>query len=90
MPTFTQEVEVNIDVEEFIDNCSQYNKEWLIKLLIEEGLIKSDSKINESSKQYNYSIAEAQFEEALNKLSGKWNMLTSEEEQLIIKLASRF
>lgn len=90
MPTFTQEVEVHIDVEEFIDSCSQYNKDWLIKLLIEDGLIKSDSRINESSKQYNYSIAEADFEQALDKLKGKYNMLTSEEEQIVIKLASRF
>jgi len=86
MPTFTQEVEVHIDVKEFIEGCSDYNKDWLIKFLIEDGLIKSDSRINE----YNYSIAEADFEQALDKLKGKYNMLTSEEEQIVIKLASRF
>lgn len=89
MPTFYTE-ELDIDADEFLSACKDRDKEEIIDILIEEQYLKKDCRLNNQSKQYNYSIVEAQFEEALNKLSGKWNMLTSEEEQLIIKLASRF
>lgn len=89
MPTFYTE-ELDIDADEFLSACRPRDKEEIIDILIEEQYLKKDCKLNNQSKQYNYSIVEAQFEEALEKLSGKWNMLTSEEEQLIIKLASRF
>ena len=89
MPTFYTE-ELDIDADEFLSACKDHDKEEIIDILIEEQYLKKDCRLNNQSKQYNYSIVEAQFEESLSKLSGKWNMLTSEEEQLIIKLASRF
>ena len=89
MPTFYTE-ELDIDADEFLSACKNRDIEEIIDILIEEEWIKKDARLQVPSKQYNYSIVEAQFEEALEKLSGKWNMLTSEEEQLIIKLASRF
>lgn len=36
------------------------------------------------------SAAESFYIEAINKLKDKWNMLTQEEEELIIKIANRF
>lgn len=89
MPTFYAE-DIDIDVDEFLNGCSRREKEEIIDILIEEEWIKKDARLQVPSKQYNYSIAEADFEQALEKLKGKWNMLTSEEEQIVIKLASRF
>lgn len=89
MPTFYAE-DIDIDVDEFLNECSRREKEEIIDILIEEEWIKKDARLQVPSKQYNYSIAEADFEQALEKLKGKWNMLTSEEEQIVIKLASRF
>jgi hypothetical protein len=39
---------------------------------------------------YVVSVAESFYVEAINKLKTKWNMLTQEEEELIIKIANRF
>jgi hypothetical protein len=89
MPTFYTE-ELDIYADEFLSACNDHDKEEIIDILIEEEYLKKDCRLNQQSKKYNYSISEANFEESLDKLRGRWNMLTSEEEQLIIKLASRF
>lgn len=89
MPTFYTE-ELDIEVDEYLSACNNQDKEEIIDILIEEEYLKKDCRLNQQSKQYNYSISEANFEESLDRLRGKWNMLTSEEEQLIIKIASRF
>jgi len=36
------------------------------------------------------SVSESQFEDALNKLHGKWNRLSQEEEETIINISKRF
>ncbi len=36
------------------------------------------------------SVSESQFEDALNKLQGKWNRLSQEEEDTIINISKRF
>jgi hypothetical protein len=36
------------------------------------------------------SVSERQFEDALNKLHGKWNRLSQEEEETIINISKRF
>jgi hypothetical protein len=36
------------------------------------------------------SVSESQFEDALNKLHGKWNRLSQEEEDTIINISKRF
>jgi hypothetical protein len=86
MPTFYSE-DVDIDPSEFLSACSSREKEELIDELIEDGYISKTCRVNVS---YNYSVSESLFEEALQKLHGKWNMLTKEEEEAIIKIANRF
>lgn len=89
MPTFTQDVEVHIDVEEFIDECSDYNKEWLIKLLIEDGYLKENCRVQQPDPSLPSNPSEYFYNEAIDKLSGRWNMLTREEEDTILKIANR-
>jgi hypothetical protein len=36
------------------------------------------------------SVSESQFEDALNKLHGKWNRLSQEEEDTIINISKKF
>jgi hypothetical protein len=92
MPRFFdfQEVEVDLDIEidEFLDKCNNSEKEYLIDALIEDGYLKKDCR--ENFKDYDYSVSEAHFVEAVDKLRNRWNMLTSEEEELILKIANRF
>lgn len=79
--------DVEIDVDEFIDNCSASEIEDLIDALIDMGELKDYSR---SKSKYAFHISEAEFEEALQKLSGKWNQLSSIEEQSILSIAKRF
>lgn len=87
MPTFYAE-DIDIDADEFLSSCNDRDKEELIDALIEDGYLKKDCR--EDFKDYNYSVSEAHFVEALDKLRSKWNMLTKEEEEFIIKIANRF
>jgi len=87
MPTFYPE-NIDIDVDEFIAACNGRDIEQLIDALIDSGDLKQDCR--EDFKDYNYSISEAHFVEAVDKLRSRWNMLTSEEEETILKIVNRF
>jgi hypothetical protein len=86
MPTFYAE-DVDIDIDKFLSACSSRETEELIDALIEDGYLIKNCRAN--STLYD-SVSESFFEEALRKLHGKWNMLTQEEEEIILKIASRF
>ena len=87
MPTFYAE-DIEIDVDKFLSSCNDRDKEELIDALIEEGYLKKDCR--KDFKDYNYSVSESHFVEAIDKLRSKWNMLTKEEEEFILKIANRF
>ena len=89
MPKFyqTEEFDVNIEVDEFLDKCNSSQIDEVIDYLIDTGNINRKCR-NIDYELYN--VPEKQYQEALDKLSGKWNMLTSEEEQLILNIAKRF
>ena len=89
MPYFNNIIvdDVEIDVDEFIDQCSPSEIEDIIDALIDMGELKDYSR---SKSKYAFHISESEFEEALQKLSGKWNQLSSEEEESILSIAKRF
>ena len=87
MPTFYAE-DINIVVDEFLSACSSREKEELIDALIEDGYLKENCRVD-----YKYellSVPESFYIDAIDKIKGKWNMLTQEEEEIILKIASRF
>lgn len=87
MPTFYPDVEdMDIDVDDFLNACSSKEIDELVEALIEDGHISKKAKLSYEL----YSAPETEFEEALEKLHGKWNTLTSEEEQAILAIAKRF
>lgn len=86
MPSFYPECEdLDIDPDEYLDSCSVSEKKELVELLIEDGYISKEYKIDDDK-----SVCPDDFDEALKKLYGKSYMLTTEEEQLILKIAKRF
>ena len=87
MPFFDFSVDECISVHEFLEACDTLEKEDLIESLIEDGYLKKDCRVDDYEV---YSPSESFYQEALDKLNGKWNMLTKEEEELILKIASRF
>lgn len=83
MPYIYTEVEVDIDVEDFLDSCSRREKEELVKKLKEGDLW-------EDTVSENASIMELEWNETLTKLSNARLQLTNEEEEIIKKIANRF
>jgi hypothetical protein len=92
MPRFYEyeEVEVNIDidVDDFLDRCDSSEKEELIDALIEDGYLIKNCRNNFTD--HGRSVPESMYVQAIEKLRDKWNMLTQEEEQIILKIANRF
>jgi len=76
--------DIDIEVNEFLDECSRKDIENVIEYLIKHKHI--------SGNQLNTKLSppEQIFESALNKIHGNWNRLTAEEEQVIYDLASKF
>lgn len=88
MPYFEQE----IDVSDFLYECGSREIKEIIDSLIDDGHLPESvrSVRMKSNSPAQTSAAESEFEDALHKLHGKWNNLTSEEEQTIINISKRF
>lgn len=89
MPYFDFSVEEQIDVDEFVSSCSSSEIKELIKVLVDDGHLPPS--VNQTAPiGRGVGVAESMYEEALDKLHGNWNMLSSDEEELIIKISKRF
>jgi hypothetical protein len=88
MPDFTSEIE--IDVEEFWDECSKREKNELIDLLVNEGFVRLvvDSSINNEFQRP--SLMEIEWNTMIDKLSTLRQRITLEEEQAIKELVSKY
>lgn len=86
MPTFYQdvEVEVDLDVNDFISCCSREEIDELIYTLKKEGYL-----INNIIKSED-SILETEFNNTINKIQSNRLRLTNEEDEILRKIASRF
>lgn len=89
MPYFDFSTEEYIDVNEFLSECSSKEIEELIDHLIDDGHI-HQSAVQREFESTNVSVGESFFQDALDKLYNKWNVLSTEEEQLILNIAKRF
>ncbi len=84
MPELNADVE--IDVEDFLDECDPEDFKDIVKYLVENKYILPSQRLYDGRMTYNEEI----FEEALNKLRGKWNMLSEAEEEAIITISKKF
>lgn len=84
MPDFYVE-EISIDPDQFVDSCNKRELKELIDYLVEEDLV-----VRKGVKAAARGNDEQVFEEALLKLSGKWNMLSTAESEFISNIAKRF
>ena len=74
----------NFSVDQLFEDLSITQIEEFLKICKNEELLKEYNLVN------NGSVGETIFEVTLNKLHGKWNRLTNEEEDIIMKIANRF
>jgi hypothetical protein len=90
MPRFYQEVEaeVDIDVEDFVYECSDREIEKLIKYLIEEG--KLPKKLDTYTKSQNLTYTEIMWYETIEKIRNNRLSISQEEIELIENIAKRF
>lgn len=79
------EVDFHITVDEFLSECSLNEIDKMIDLLREDGFT-FDKNVDPTK----MSGVESLYEAALDKLHGKWNRLSKEEEDFILKLGSKF
>ena len=77
-------LDMDIDVDDFLDECSASEIKEVIKWLVESGYIE-DPEISKKARGSSSQI----FDEAVRKLLGNSHRFTCEEEELIINLAKR-
>ena len=85
MPRFYTD-DLDIDVDEYLSACSPREIKKLINKLVEEGHITKSDILSETK----MSAGEHVYENKLDKLHGKWNRLSKEDEEMIIKIADKF
>lgn len=83
MATFSSD-DIDIDPSEYIESCSKREIEELIQELKSEGYIPNNTPFE--GDEFHFTT----FEEALENLKGNGHLLTTEEEQTIIKLSEKF
>jgi hypothetical protein len=88
MPRFEYDGNIDIDVNDFLDDCTDSEITEVIEYLIDNDFIsKNDVSIaNAETKSINDLI----LDEAISKIMENKIQLTDEEEQLIINLSKRF
>jgi len=80
-------INVEVDIEDVLWSMGDRDKQKLVDELYDEGFTPKELKKKENPP---VSVSESFFNEALDKLRGKWNMLTEEEETIIINISKRF
>lgn len=88
MAYFDYTGDTDISADQFLRACDAAEIEDLIQLLKTEGYLPDFSKSIYDLN--NLCISEMEYEDSLNRLHGKWNRLTAEEEQTIIKISKKF
>ena len=78
------EIDVDVNVKDFLEDCSDYEIDEIIQWLKNKNYLKGSSIIDQVS------VAESEFIEALDKIYTKWNVLSTEETELIINISKRF
>ena len=86
MPYFYTDLDVKIDVDEFIEHCGSDEIEEMIEILTDEGHLKG---LNAQPSK-TMSIPEIHFTEMMDKIYNNRLLLTTEEEEILNKISKRF
>lgn len=79
-------LDVDIDIDEFLSNCSKKDIQYIIECLIEDGHL--DKKVLDKDK-IKLNIVDDEWESSLNKLKTRRHQLSIGEENYIINLSNR-
>ena len=81
-------ISIDIDIDELIWGMSDRERQELAEELYDNGYV--PQKLEKAEKKEMFGAVESEYQDALEKLDGKWNRLTAEEEALIINISKRF
>ena len=87
MPTFYEEADFDISVDDFLEECSSFELEEIIDYLEEMGYLKNYKGSEDISSSMGF--LEEEFQEKIQKISEFRHRLTSEEEETIKKISDR-
>lgn len=87
MPDFTSEIE--IDVDEFWEECSRSEKDELIDLIEEEGFVKRIGYVKQGKKE-NISFMEEDHKNFCDTISNSYIRMSLEEIEMIKELAKKY
>lgn len=85
MPTFYEETDFDISVDDFLEECNSREITEIIEYLEEMGYLKSYEKKYSKAE----GVMEEIFQEKIKKISESKHRLTLEEEDIIAKIADR-
>lgn len=88
MPEF--ETYVDVDVDDFLSECSPREKEELIDALVEDGWVVRVAPKGVIPEERLPSIPEIQWQEMCNKLSTIRHMISFEDEEIIKQILKKF
>jgi hypothetical protein len=78
------EIDVDVNIDDFLESCDEYEIEEAIDWLKDKGHIK------DTHTDRQVCAAESEYIEALDKIYTKWNVLTKEETDFVLNIAKRF
>jgi hypothetical protein len=84
MPTFYEEADFDISVDDFLEECSSFELEEIIDYLEEMGYLKNHKRAEGGGP---IGILEEEFQEKIQKISESRHRLTLEEEEIIKKIS---
>lgn len=84
MPTFYEETDFDISVDDFLEECSSFELEEIIDYLEEMGYLKNHKRAEGGGP---IGILEEEFQEKIQKISESRHRLTLEEEEIIKKIS---
>jgi hypothetical protein len=84
MPTFYEEADFDISVDDFLEECSSFELEEIIDYLEEMGYLKNHKRAEGGGP---IGILEEEFQEKIQKISESRHRLTLEEEETIKKIS---
>ena len=85
------DVNVDVEVDEFVDSCSKREIKELIDYLVDEGhLPESVLDSNGDNKDSKISYLEQEFIDNMDKLKGKYYSLSGEDESEIMKIIKKY
>lgn len=81
-------VSIDVDLDDILYGMSGWEKQKLAENLYNNGYVPEE--VEKAEKRKMLHAAEDEYQTALEKLNGKWNRLTPEEEEFIINISKRF